>query len=73
MNKWEECRMKAIGNRLVRKMLGSGFACLAGAWRGGVEYMIDHTTVQGAVNLVTAPIFEPGHGKNVTVRNLLRP
>ena len=43
---------------------------IPGAWRGSVEYVIDHTTVQGGVNLVTEPFFEPGHGKNVTVRNL---
>ena len=45
-------------------------AAIPGAWRGSIEYVIDHTTVQGGVNLVTEPFFEPGHGKNVAVLNL---
>ena len=52
------------------KVLIGATEAIPGAWRGSVEYVIDHTTVQGGVNLVTEPFFEPGHGKNVTVRNL---
>ena len=52
------------------KVLIGATEAIPGAWRGSVEYVIDHTTVQGGVNLVTEPFFEPGYGKNVTVRNL---
>ena len=52
------------------KVLIGATEAIPGAWRGSVEYVIDHTTVRGAVNLVTEPFFEPGHGTNVSVRNL---
>lgn len=41
-----------------------------GAWRGSVEYVIDHTTPEGRVNLVDEPFFEPGHGGGIRSRNL---
>ena len=41
-----------------------------GSWRGSIEYVIDHTTYDGGVNLVEEPFFEEGHGIHVRVRSL---
>ncbi len=41
-----------------------------GSWRGSVEYVVDHTSQGGGVNLVEEPFFEDGHGVNVHVRSL---
>lgn len=42
----------------------------SGSWRGSIEYVIDHTTPGGGVNLVDEPFFEDGHGIHVQTRNL---
>ncbi len=44
---------------------------VVGHWRGSIEYLIDHTTPAGCVNLVEEPFFESGHGVNVKTVNLL--
>ena len=44
-----------------------------GHWRGSIEYIIDHTTPDGRVNLVEEPFFESGHGLHVKTVNLLIP
>lgn len=44
-----------------------------GLWRGSVEYVIDHTTPGGGVNLTDEPFFEAGHGTNVRATNLTFP
>lgn len=41
-----------------------------GLWRGSIEYVIDHTTPGGGVNLTDEPFFEDGHGRNVEARSL---
>lgn len=41
-----------------------------GIWRGSIEYVIDHTTPDGGVNLTGEPFFEKGHGANVKCLNL---
>ena len=41
-----------------------------GSWRGSIEYVIDHTTREGRVNLVDEPFFEQGHGVHVLTRNI---
>ena len=44
-----------------------------GHWRGSIEYIIDHTSPEGRVNLAEEPFFEPGHGTDVKTVNLLTP
>ena len=41
-----------------------------GSWRGSIEYVIDHTTPGGGVNLVDEPFFEDGNGIYISVKNL---
>ena len=44
-----------------------------GHWRGSIEYIIDHTSPEGRVNLAEEPFFESGHGIEVKTVNLLTP
>ena len=42
-----------------------------GAWRGSIEFALDHTGPNSEVNLVDEPFFEKGHGTNIKLTNLL--
>jgi len=46
---------------------------IPGRWRGSIEYVVDHTTVEGHVHLADEPFFEPGHGTAIRTVNLENP
>lgn len=42
-----------------------------GSWHGTIEYVIDHTTENGGVNICNEPFFEEGHGIHIVAKNII--
>jgi AraC-like DNA-binding protein len=42
-----------------------------GSWHGTVEYVIDHTTENGGVNICNEPFFEEGNGIHIVEKNIV--
>lgn len=42
-----------------------------GSWHGSIEYVIDHTTESGGVNICSEPFFEEGNGTCIITKNII--
>lgn len=42
-----------------------------GVWHGTIEYVIDHTSVNGGINICNEPFFEEGNGINIAQKNIV--